>query len=142
MPAPSHSIAFFGSSLVASANASVAALGLPALIAAHPACSSMPTRGLPWAISRAPASTAILNIQANHTHEFERVAMRDHAVPELVVERHLAVFDLVLQVHVLDLTRKDRGDLGQRQIVRCHHADRAARDHGPDHALGGDAAIF
>src|SRR5690349_9529485 len=141
-PAPSQSSAFLGSSFVASAKASAAALWSPALIAAHPACSSMPTRGLFCAISRAPATTAILNIQANHTHQFERIAMRDDAVADLVIKRHLAIFDLVLQMDIFDTAREDRVDFGQRQIVRRHHADRTTLEHGPDDALGGDAAIL
>ena len=97
------------------------------MIASQPSCSSIATRGL-FCARRAPASSAAPTritprqevpspassaapgarsyIQPDHAHELERVAVGDDAVSQLVVEAHLAVFDVVLQMHVPDLAGK------------------------------------
>ena len=46
MPAPTRSAAFFGSRVIASLNVAAASGRLLRLIASHPACSSIATRGL------------------------------------------------------------------------------------------------
>lgn len=36
-----------------------------------------------------------LDVEPDHAHQLERVALRDHTVPELVVEAHLPILDMV-----------------------------------------------
>ena len=50
----------------------------------------------------------------------------DDTRPQLVVEAHLAVLDLVLEVHVRERGREVVGDLRERQVVRGDDPERAA----------------
>jgi len=58
-----------------------------------------------------------------------------------VIEPHLAVFEVVLEMDVHGLGTDSRGDLGQGQVVGRDQADRTAVEEPAEHRLGADAPI-
>jgi hypothetical protein len=40
------------------------------------------------------------DVQPDHSHQFQGVALFDHAGPQTVIERHLAVFEMILEMQV------------------------------------------
>ena len=48
-------------------------------------------------------------VETDHTHQLEGVAVGNHTVPQRVVERHLAIFDVILQRERLGSTGVGNG---------------------------------
>ena len=67
--------------------------------------------------------------------------MLDNPRAHSVIEPHLAVFEVILEVDVHGLGADTRGDLGQGQIVGRDQADRTAVEEPTQHRLGADATI-
>ena len=66
-----------------------------------------------------------LDVQPDRSHQRERVAVLDHAGPHPVVEDHPAVLQPILECTLATGAPSVDAQLGQRQIVRRHQADRA-----------------
>lgn len=49
--------------------------------------------------------SATLHIEPDQSHQFDRVALFDNAFSEVVIECHLAIFQLIRKVHI-DGSRK------------------------------------
>ena len=82
------------------------------------------------------------DFQADQAHEFDSVAVGDYAVAEFVVEGHLAVGDLVLQVDVVEGVGGGAGQVGEGEVVRADEADGSGFEEGADYAFGADEAVF
>ena len=74
-------------------------------------------------------------------HQGQGIAVLDDTGAHPVVEMHLAVHELVLEVDVDGPRRQDVGDPGQREVVGGNQADRAAIDQAADDRLRPDRAI-
>jgi len=57
-----------------------------------------------------PRLPGVSNFQTNQAHQFERVALRYHAFTQLVIEAHLAVYDGILKVLILNRGTERAGD--------------------------------
>ncbi len=59
-----------------------------------------------------------------------------------VIELHLPILDLILQMHVVQMPVQRAANFRQRKIVRADQADRAALQQRMNNSLGTDAPVF
>src|ERR1700729_3406473 len=83
-----------------------------------------------------------LDFEADKAHQFDAVALGDDSVAELEVELHLAVFDLVLEMDVVEASVSLFADVCKGQVVCADEADGAARQQGAHESLRPDETIF
>ncbi len=67
--------------------------------------------------------------------------MLDDSRSHPVVESHLTVFEVILEMDVGGRGRQVVDDPGQREVVGCDQADRAASNQATNDGLGTDAPI-
>jgi len=82
------------------------------------------------------------DFESYETHQLDSVALGDDAVLELEVELHFAVFDLVLEVHVMQAVVSLLADVGQGKVVSADEADGSAVQQGADDAFGTDETVL
>src|SRR5258708_22325191 len=82
-----------------------------------------------------------LHLEADRAHQRKRVAVLDHAWPHSIVERHPAILEPILEVHVDSWDSQTWRQLGEGQVVRRHQADGAAARQRAYDRLGPDPPI-
>src|SRR5207253_8921918 len=74
-------------------------------------------------------------------HELECIALLNDAYAQAVIENHLSVFQMILEVSVRGARRKSVRNLGQSKIVRRDQADGSTRDQSTQNRFSADRAI-
>src|SRR5206468_8229149 len=81
------------------------------------------------------------DFQADGAHQFQGVAFLNNAGAEPVVEDKLAVFDMILKMHIRATGCEGVRDVRKREIVRRNEPQGAASDKTLHNRLRTDSAI-
>jgi hypothetical protein len=94
-----------------------------------------------WRRAEAVISLVQIDVEADGSHQRQRVAGLYDSVAQAVIEVQNTVFEPIFEVNVRRGGTKAADQIGECEVVRGHEADCTKSHQSRHHAFGADAAI-